>query len=139
MGYVLFYLSFDTTKVAMRNAHGNKNKWYTSVSKSSTIDGEWCWNIGEIKSVRREDIIDITLTRPIASFVKFLASVSFNLLGAVVYYHRISKRSLLAFRIWILFFLLFLKFEIIFFPSSFAPKELRVKIKLDTNLVIALA
>ena len=58
-----------------------------------TINENACYYLEGIKIVRKDGIINTSLTRPnkVVSFFIFLFSVSFTLLGAFIYYLRMSK------------------------------------------------
>jgi len=84
---------------ACKEVYGGASKCETHMTSKingvyspSTINEEGCWYIEGIKIVRKDGIIDTTLTRPnkVASFFIFLFSVSFTLLGAFIYYLRMK-------------------------------------------------
>lgn len=63
------------------------------------IKEEACYYLEGIKLVKKDGIVDTSLTRPnkFVSFFIFLFAVSFTLLGAFIYYLRMSKCSQLFF------------------------------------------
>ncbi len=69
------------------------SKSSSSSSSSSALNENGCYYIEGIRIVRKDGIIDTSLTRPnkVVSFFIFLFSVSFTLLGAFIYYLRMSK------------------------------------------------
>ena len=62
-------------------------------SGRSDLNHNACYYMEGIKIIRRDGIIDTSFSRPnkVASFFIFLFAVSFVLLGAIIYYFRMSK------------------------------------------------
>mmetsp|Transcript_17066 Transcript_17066/g.32284 ORF Transcript_17066/g.32284 Transcript_17066/m.32284 type:complete len:436 (-) Transcript_17066:248-1555(-) len=75
---------------------GSKNGY----ARPYAINENACYYLEGIKLVRRDGIINTSLTRPnkVVSFFIFLFSVSFTLLGAFIYYLRMSKYGIFDFR-----------------------------------------
>jgi hypothetical protein len=70
--------------------HMGSNNGYAG---PNTINEFGCYYLEGIKLGNKNGIVDTSLTRPnkVVSFFIFLFSVSFTLLGAFIYYLRMSK------------------------------------------------
>ena len=64
-----------------------------SIRAPSVINRNACWFIEGLKIVRKDGILDTTFTRPnkVISIFIFIFAVSFVLMGAFIYYLRMSK------------------------------------------------